>query len=254
MAENKTRPSGANQYSVYAQRDTESTQVDWSNIAKSLTDELQKVAADRETKKAEIEKGTADALAKLSEIEDINDNTLTQVIIDGSDNSKQTLVQAADLLSRGLMTLKDYKLIEQQQLNGYANISKYIKNYDKALEEGNQRMLEGIASDLEIAFNEGTFGAADLKNKRLVSNPKTGQLSLVTMVQNDKGEFVLPDPTKNPEKYKSADYLAKRQQFRLDKTDYSKEAQEAVDGLGTFIDSTISEYNVFSGGAAITRS
>jgi hypothetical protein len=253
MAEDKTRPSGANQYSVYAQRDTESTQVDWSNIAKSLTDDLQKVAAEREKKKAEIEQGTADALAKLSEIEDINDNTLTQVIIDGSDNSKQTLVQAADLLSRGLITLKDYKLIEQQQLNGYANINKYVKNYDKALEEGNKRMLEGIASDLEIAYNEGTFDAADLKNKRLISNPKTGQLSLVTMVQNDKGEFVLPDPTTNPEKYKSADYLAKRQQFRLDKTNYQDEAQKAVDGLGTFIDSTISEYNVFSGGAAITK-
>jgi hypothetical protein len=253
MAEDKKKPSGANQYSVYSQRDTESTQVDWSNIAKSLTDDLQKVADEREKKKAEIEQGTADALAKLSEIEDINDNDLTQVIIDGSDNGKQTLIQAADLLSRGLMTLKDFQLIKQQLLNGYSNISKYVKNYDKALEEGNQRMLEDIASDLEIAFNEGTFGAADLKNKRLISNPKTGQLALVTMVQNDKGEFVLPDPTKNPEKYKSADYLAKRQQFRLDKTDYNKEAQEAVDGLGTYIDSAISEYNVFSGGAAITK-
>ena len=33
----------------------------------------------------------------------------------------------------------------------------------------------------------------------------------------------------------------------------SQSRSEGVDGLGTFIDSTISEYNVFSGGAAITK-
>jgi len=56
MAEDTSRPSGANKYSIYAQRSVDSTQVDYNKVQKDLVTGLNLIQADRETRKAAIEK------------------------------------------------------------------------------------------------------------------------------------------------------------------------------------------------------
>ena len=52
--ERKDTPSGANKFSVYAQRDTDSTQVDWGVIAKDLTTEVKRISEDRAKRRNDI--------------------------------------------------------------------------------------------------------------------------------------------------------------------------------------------------------
>ena len=66
MAEDKSRPSGANKYSVYAQRSVDSTQVNWNEISGQLVKGLETIRDEREAKKAAIEKSTQDAIEQLS--------------------------------------------------------------------------------------------------------------------------------------------------------------------------------------------
>ena len=68
MAEDKSRPSGANKYSVYAQRSVDSTQVNWNEISGQLVKGLETIRDEREAKKAAIEKSTQDAIEQLSQV------------------------------------------------------------------------------------------------------------------------------------------------------------------------------------------
>ena len=56
MAEETSRPSGANKYSVYAQRSVDSTQVNWNEISGQLVKGLDTIRAERQAKKMKLKK------------------------------------------------------------------------------------------------------------------------------------------------------------------------------------------------------
>ena len=62
MAESTSTPKGANAYSIYVDKDTKSTQVNWAEVSKGLTDTANKIAADREAEKAAIDEATRKAI------------------------------------------------------------------------------------------------------------------------------------------------------------------------------------------------
>ena len=43
MAESTSKPSGSNAYSIYVDKDTKSTQVNWGQMAKELSDGANKI-------------------------------------------------------------------------------------------------------------------------------------------------------------------------------------------------------------------
>jgi len=57
MAEDKSVPQGANKYSVYAQRDVDSTQFNWANAAADITKSFTDVRDDRKKRKEDLEDG-----------------------------------------------------------------------------------------------------------------------------------------------------------------------------------------------------
>ena len=168
MAENTDRPTGANPYSIYVQRDTDSTQVNWGQIAKDLTSGMEAIRDSREAQKDAINEATRKAMDDLSKIAGTDNQSLGKLLINGSDFSKKTLMENMELLRNGGLDPKDYQLIMQSQLDGYKNLSEYVKGADAKYQEAMARLEAGedgasIASDLEIAWNEGTFGFGDLK-------------------------------------------------------------------------------------------
>jgi len=138
MADNK--PSAANKYSIYQQRDLESEMVDWGAIALDINAGIKGVMADREARKDAITKNTQEALDKLSEVQDVDNTDIQSLLIDGSDNSKKALMEANYLLKNGLMTEKDYALIVQQQKSGYSALNNLAKNADAKYKEAMTRL------------------------------------------------------------------------------------------------------------------
>ena len=98
-------------YQIYAEKDLNRAQIDWGTVGKTLSDGLITIAKEREAKKQQIADDTVDAMNKLSEVPDVNNQTLSKMIIDGSDQSKQELQARMDLVRRGIIKPKDYKLL-----------------------------------------------------------------------------------------------------------------------------------------------
>ena len=106
---------------------------------------------------------------------------MNSLLIDGSDFSKNTLQTAMQAVRSGLMDPKDYMLIMQNQKDGYKSLSNYAKNYDAKYKEGIERVKTGEAANLEEFFRGTGFSFGNTKNKKLWTDPATGELVLVEM-------------------------------------------------------------------------
>ena len=257
MAEGTDRPTGANAYSIYVNRDTDATQVDWSAMAKQLTDGAIAIAEGREKKKQEITDATQKAMDELSKVAGTDNQSLGKLLINGSNYSKETLMANMELMRSGGLDPKDFQLIMQQQKDGYKNLSEFVKGADAKYKEAMERLALGedgasIASDLEIAWNEGTFGFGDLQNKRIISNPRTGELVLVTMVDDGQGNLVVPNLDERPDLYQNAAYINVRSDFQLDRRSTNQLADGIVDNLADVITSEVGAFSAISGGGVVT--
>ena len=257
MAESTTKPTGSNAYSIYVDKDTKSTQVNWAEISKNLGDTANKIAKDREAEKAAIDAATRKAVDDLNQIADTDTQSLGTLLINGSDYSKQVLMANMELMRNGGLKPKDFQLIMQQQKDGYKNLSSFVEGANDKYKIAMERLQNGedgasIASDLEITWNEGTFGFGDLRNKRVVSNATTGELVLVTMEDDGTGQLVQPDPKLNPEAYQNVAYINQRTKFQLDRRNTNSIADDIVENLATVIDSSVGSYSAISGGGVVT--
>ena len=256
--ERRDTPSGANQFSVYAQRDTDSVQVDWGVIAKDISDEVTKISDDRQTKRDELATSQKKTLNELSQVADLDNQSVNNFVIRGGDFSKNAMMTQYELMTRGKIKPREYQLFQQSVKDGYKNLSLFAKNADDKYKAAMERLAQGedgnqIASELEIVFNEGTFDYTDLKNKQLITNPSTGEMLIVTLQDDGNGNMVIPDLKKNPELYQSLATLNNRTAFQLDRRDTGKLTTDAVADLGDVVISTISDYTVLGGGGVVGK-
>ena len=242
---NTQEPKAANKYSLYAGREET---VNWGQVAVNLTKGLNTIKQQRDAAKQKIIDDTSAAMTTLSEIADVQSGSMNTLLIDGSDFSKNTLQANMDLVRRGLLDPKDYMLIMQQQKDGYKSLSNYAKNYDAKYQEGMKRIQDGSASNLEEYFRGTGFSFGNVKNKKLWTDPASGELFLVEM-QEENGKFVLPDRAKNPGAYQSPSSMVNMIAFQEDSANLSEDVKNLVTAnLAEVVTSTMSSYTVLSGG------
>jgi len=255
MAENvknKVTPGASNKYSLYAGREET---VNWGQVAVNLTKGLNTIAKEREAAKQKIIDDTNAAMTELSEIADVQSGSMNSILIDGSDFSKNTLQANMDLVRRGLLDPKDYMLIMQQQKDGYKSLSNYAKNYDAKYQEGMARIQDGSASNLEEYFRGTGFSFGNVKNKKLWTDPGTGELFLVEMQPDpdNPGKFILPDRNEMPGAYASPSSMVNMIGFQEDSKNLSEDVKNMVTAnLAEVVTATISSYSVLSGGKDVT--
>ena len=249
---NKVTPGASNKYSLYAGREET---VNWGQVAVNLTKGLNTIAKEREAAKQKIIDDTNAAMTELSEIADVQSGSMNSILIDGSDFSKNTLQANMDLVRRGLLDPKDYMLIMQQQKDGYKSLSNYAKNYDAKYQEGMARIQDGSASNLEEYFRGTGFSFGNVKNKKLWTDPGTGELFLVEMQPDpdNPGKFILPDRNEMPGAYASPSSMVNMIGFQEDSRNLSEDVKNMVTAnLAEVVTATISSYSVLSGGKDVT--
>jgi len=256
MAEETSRPSGANKYSVYAQKSVDSTQVNWNEISGQLVKGLDIIRAERQAKKDEIEKATQDSIEQLSQVPDTGTQDAASLLINGSAMSVEAVRTQNNLMKRGLISPKDNMLFMQQQKTGYKSLSAAVKNWDDWAVEARTRLEDpNISSgNLETFTNLQTEALGNLRNKKLWTNPTNGKMQLVTMGKNSKTGLydVMPDYETRKQDYQDPNTMMNFMKYKNAGVDVNEMAKKQTANIAEIVTAERARLTALGGGGGIT--
>ncbi len=242
--EDKSTPKGANKYSVYAQRDVESTQVNYADAAATLTKSFTDVRDDRKKRREELEDSFDTTMSVLDQVEDMQTQTAGEKITQASQMSVDSLVNMNNKMKNGEISVRDYQRYEGRLKSGYANVSKVVKNWDKWQGETNQRMTENKSGYLEIGNAQDVQPLGQFADHELVTNPATGNLAYAVLkdgkLPTDPADFIPPSQVYSSMKY------------RQNKYDVTKAVEGTLGSVATIITAAQAEFDKDGVGGGIT--
>jgi len=230
-------------YQIYAEKDLNRSQIDWGTVAGTLASGLDSIRTEREARRQKIQDDTVDAMNKLNEVPDVNNQSLSSMIINASNDQKDLLQTRLDLVKRGISNPKDYKLLMNNMQNGYKSLSTIVQNYDKYYTSKMEAIESGTQSGLDAAVAQTVEQFGNLEGKTLWTNPVNGQLQLVTMIPDPEnpGQYIMPDPNKNPEKFQNPNNINTIMRFNEKKKVLQDDAKKVTDTIGAYITSFVSD-------------
>jgi len=173
-------------YYKYAERDATS-QVNWADVSKKWTDQINQVATDRDKKRADIQKATdelTDSIinAPMGENEGVN-----AWYSNFADQSSEYLLDANRRLKSGDLKVRDYNTIMANMTQGTERMTGLAKDYSDNYTVKMERLKNDQSQQAEVAMMELAEGYANFTNTQGIVNPTNGMISIA---KNDTGETV----------------------------------------------------------------
>ena len=229
-------------WSVRAEKDVQKNTIDWGTVAADITTGIEAIRDDRATRKGAIDEATSKMMAELAKGENINNATLSTALIDGGQSATEALQIQVDLMKKGLIKPKDYKIFLQKQQNAYTNLKGVISNWDAWETKSRERLATDpktnlqIASQLEQDFNISTSAFGNMENVKFIPTT-TGGMEAVRLIEEPpgSGNFVMPDRKKNPDNFMNPNSVGTRQNFQLNTVNVNAGMTDYSAGLGTLI-------------------
>ena len=173
-------------YYKYAERDATS-QVNWADVSKKWTDEINQVATARDKKRADIQTATdelTDSIinAPMGENEGIN-----AWYSNFADQSSEYLLDANRRLKSGDLKVRDYNTIMANMTQGTERMTGLAKDYSDNYAIKMERLKNDKSQQAEVAMMELAEGYANFTNTQGIVNPTNGMISIA---KNGTGETV----------------------------------------------------------------
>jgi len=167
----------AGTYYKYAERDADS-QINWAEVGAEASGMLLEVNRVREEKKNALAQAQRESINNLMNSPQGVDQSVNGVVNEFAHNLIAQKKLDYDLLTRGEMSVRDYTLKVQNQLDGTNNLFKIAPELQKA----KKTTLDGIADgSLQSAANifQGSFveKMTDLSNLSINVNSPTGEIN-----------------------------------------------------------------------------
>jgi hypothetical protein len=194
-------------YYGYADR-TASSEVNWAEIGKNITDMLSEEAKIREQKKAEIDEasrqfGKTLAEAPIGESEGVN-NRVTAFANDAS----QMMLMQDRLLKSGMLKVNQYTLARQNLTDGTKRAFDLSKKWGEFYAEKMARaQADGGGSGIEIDDMESIEGFAKLSNTKFYINPTNGMISVGKTKKVIRNGVEVEEMDTNPNNFNSINEL-----------------------------------------------
>jgi len=173
-------------YYKYAERDATS-QVNWADVSKKWTDQINQVSTDRDKKRADIQKATdelTDSIinAPMGENEGVN-----AWYSNFADQSSEYLLDANRRLKSGDLKVRDYNTIMANMTQGTERMTGLAKDYSDNYAIKMERFKNDDSQQAELAMMELAEGYANFTNTQGIVNPTNGMISIA---KNDTGETI----------------------------------------------------------------
>ena len=241
--------SNRSKYSTYAGLDTEAP-VNWGSVANTISKQVNLFNEKRKADQQAVEDATQSAIEKLNELPDVNNQSLDKALLDSAKSQQEQLMMNMKLVRKGVFKMHDYKMRLNEMKNGMTNFKNITKVYDGWYTAAQERVKNKTATEADMAFMKRIESFGNLNNKKFMTNPANGQLQVVTMGKDDKGQYtIMPDPKKNPEAFQNPGVILDMMKYDGGvKVDLDEATNNIVDDLGVmmtaFVTDTGEEYTL----------
>ena len=228
--------SNRSKYSTYAGLDTEAP-VNWGSVANTISKQVNLFNEKRKADQQAVEDATQSAIEKLNELPDVNNQSLDKALLDSAKSQQEQLMMNMKLVRKGVFKMHDYKMRLNEMKNGYTNFKNITKVYDGWWTAAQERVKNNTATEADKAFMKRIESFGNLNNKKFMTNPANGQLQVVTMGKDDKGQYtIMPDPKKNPNAFQNPGVILDMMKYDGGvKVDLDVETNKIVDDLGVMM-------------------
>jgi len=206
----------------------EGSRVDWGKQAKVISDAFSNVATDRQRRKDEIDADTKSNIDKLNELDQMDNKTLMDMTIDGSNGAANAIYEAEQKMKRGELRPQDFQKLKQNISSGFTQFQKNAKSWDTDFQRYTERMQSGESSSLEQYLGERMESFGNLKNLQLVTNPDTGNLAFGRI--DEDGNLLT-----GPDDLISLNRMTAISKQEINKVNVGEFVKSSVEELGTYI-------------------
>ena len=160
------------------------TPIDWAKLTGGLVTTIQGIGAERETEKAALDKLQSDNTKILQNTELGKSQTLNQLILSGSNEGRQSMMEWNRQLKAGQITPLEYKNRINNLMDSWSTFANTAKGYDQQMQEALKRQQEGLGSGLELELNNRIAQLGDLRNKKTQVDPNNGNFVIGQLDEN----------------------------------------------------------------------
>ena len=218
-------------YYKYAER-AASSQVNWAEIGKNLTDTLQEENKLREEKKAAIDEATRQYGLELEKSPQGDDTSLNQWGLDFAAQAQDARLLQDRLLKSGKLKLKDYTIFRQNITDGtnqaFNLLNEYNAEYKKKMERYKSTDPATASQYLEQWLMAQSESFANFKESQLYINPTNFQVN-VAMKKDIKGVMTM---SHDPNEFTTVNALRNRIKATFDRFDSDSFVKNKVAALG----------------------
>jgi len=219
-------------FDVYAERDVTKSQVNWADVAKNITGELETIRDDRQGRKAEIQKATDESMTQLDDMGKYDNQTLMDLVVDGSNFAANSMNTQKKLMEKGLIKPHDYTKFTQNVSSGFKTFKATAEGWDKDFAEYTKRTEDGTNSSLEVYLAKQVESFGNINDMQLYTNPQTGNMALASTYVDDNG---ITRINEDPNSHISMQRLNALSKQRIDKVNVGEVSKVYSAELGTWI-------------------
>ena len=212
-------------YISYAEKQATS-QINWAEISKNLSDTLYKEAEIRQKKKDEIDESSRKFGQMLDKPPTGEYRNGSEWILNYANSASQMRLIQDRLLKSGQLSLRDYNIGRQNLVDGTNSLFTLLEEYQNEYSKKMKEYQEGKISGATIDIMEAAEGMANLTTTEAYINPTTFNVNLATMKKNKDGVFEMDG------NFVSISNLRNRIKMNVNKYDVNTNAKSEASKLG----------------------
>lgn len=218
-------------YYKYAERNA-SSEINWTEISKNLTDTLNEEARIREKKKDAIDQASREYGTILSNAPTGESEGVNQWSLEYANNAQQARLMQDRMLKNGTLKLKDYNIMRQNLIDGtkgaFDLISEYQAEYKEKMERYMSNNPDAKSQELENYLMRSAEGFSNFSTSQLYINPTNYEVSVAKKSKNDKGVYVMSE---NPNDFVTINDMRNRIKSKFNYFNYNNPVDQLVGGL-----------------------
>lgn len=172
-----------------------SNPIDWAKLTGGLITTIQGIGAEREAQRQALDKLQYDNAKILQNTELGKSQTFNQLILSGSNDGREAMMEWNKQLKAGLIKPAEYRNKINNLMDSWSTFANVAKTYDQQMQEVLKQQAEGTISSFGVFNNLELANFGDLKNKQGKVDRNSGTFLIGQLGQD--GLFI-PSSVKDP--------------------------------------------------------